>query len=274
MQSSMTRAYLAVWRAWERALWGGRLRQRVLTSLLKNYYLSKYRREWLLSEAQPHFFDHRMTLFTFAFTDNCSGPAALTRAFVASEVIRDGDRLLDIGCGDGFFTRRFLAPRCSIVDAIDIEPSAIASATIHNSAPHINYLLQDATVGAFPRKEYDVIVWDGAVGHFAAATLHAMLAKIGSALAEDGVFVGSESLGNEGHDHLQFFEDLDALAHVLSTHFPFVELREAKYQLGDGFVRREAYWRCALKADRLDRHRWRRFAENDLSQLGRTKRVA
>ena len=270
----MTRAYLAARRAWERVLWGGRLRERVLTSLLKNYYLSKYRREWLLSEAQPHFFDHRMTLFTFAFTDNCRGPDALTRAFVASEVIRDGDRLLDIGCGDGFFSRRFLAPRCSVLDAIDVEPTAIASATTHNCAPHINYLLQDATVGAFPRKEYDVIVWDGAIGHFAAATLNTMLVKIRAALAQDGVFVGSESLGAEGHDHLQFFENLDELARVLSAHFPFVELREAKYELGDGFVRREAYWRCALNSARLEKHRWLRFSEDDVSQLGRNKRVA
>lgn len=43
------------------------------------------------------------------------------------------------------------------------------------------------------------------MGNFEVHTTHVMLAKIEVSLVEDGMFAGSESLGFEGHDHLQFF---------------------------------------------------------------------
>src|SRR5690606_15201876 len=155
---------------------------------------SRFVREWVLSPSPPHFFDQRMNCFQFGFTQSCAGPYAFARGFFAADVVREGDRLLDIGCGDGFFTRRFYAERCAAIDALDIEPTAIEAAELYNGSAKIAYRLCDAVADPFPRPPYDVIVWDGALGHFPPDVVQRMCEKIRDALNNGGVFVGSESL--------------------------------------------------------------------------------
>ena len=174
--------------------------------------------------------------------------------------MREGDRVLDIGCGDGFFDRRFFAARGATVDAIDIEPSSIEHAERRNAAPGIRYQLQDAVGEPFPGDEYDIVVWDGALGHFAPETTDRMLGKIKATLGPGGAFVGSESLGFEGDDHLQFFHSLEDLGDVFARHFPHVLVRALEYRLPGGTLRREAFWRCAVDPERLERASWIRHA--------------
>jgi SAM-dependent methyltransferase len=116
--------------------------------------------------------------------------------------------------------------------------------------------LLDAVNNPFPRDRYDVIAWDGAIAHFSAEVTDKMLTKIGEALAPGGIFVGSESLGPEGDDHLQVFDDLAAFRRLLSPHWRHVFLRELTYPLAGGFVRREAYWRCSNDLGRIEDSAW------------------
>ena len=246
----------------EYVLGGSSLRERALLALLGRHYESRFRRDWQLAAEPPHFFSHRIGLFRFAFGRQTPGPQSLYRGVFSSEVVRPGDHLLDIGCGDGFLTQRFLAPLCAHVDALDIEPTAIAAARRNHAAPQIKYHLCDAVTQPFPRDEYDVIVWDGALGHFAPETTARMFAKISSALAPDGAFVGSETLGDgEGDDHLQYFATLADLHAVLAPFFEHVQLRSVEYRLPSGFPRIEAFWRCAQTATRLDEAAWKTIGE-------------
>jgi SAM-dependent methyltransferase len=244
----------------ESILGGGRLREAILIKLLEQHYNSKFRRQWVLGEEPPHFFDQRMGFFQFAFGHKDYGPYALFRGFYSSEILRQGDRLLDIGCGDGFFTRRFFAERCGHIDAIDIEPSAIQAAVTYHSAPNITYHLLDAVNQPFPNDTYDVIVWDGAMGHFSPDATHLLLQKIYESLAQDGIFVGSESLGIEGSDHLQYFHSLNDLYQIFKPYFKHIQLRCANYKIGsEGVIRQEAYWRCANDPKRLKEGHWQEF---------------
>lgn len=237
---------------------GSSLRECVLLWLLGSHYESRFRRDWRFSAEPPHFFNHRLGIFRFAFGPTCPGPQSLYRGVFSSELVRPGDCLLDIGCGDGFLTQRFLAPRCAHVDALDIEPSAIAAARRRHGSPHIHYHLVDAVANPFPRERYDVIVWDGALGHFAAETTDKMLGKIAASLELGGAFTGSETLGDgEGDDHLQYFATLDDLRAVLAPHFAHVQLRRVEYPLPGGFQRTEAYWRCAHTPGRLEAAAWK-----------------
>jgi SAM-dependent methyltransferase len=247
----------------ESFLGGSKRRESVLLRSLGSYYAHKYRRDWQLGEEEPHFFSQRIGFFEFAFGQGGHGAYSFFRGFFASEVLRYNDRLLDIGCGDGFFTKRFFGERCAHIDALDIEPSAIAAAKIDNSAPNITYHLLDAVNQRFPQEKYDVIVWDGALGHFAPNTTNLMLEKIKTALKPEGIFVGSESLGKEGSDHLQFFDSLDDLYTLFSPHFGHIELRSETYQTGmgsDSFLRVEGYWRCANDPPRLKEASWRVYS--------------
>jgi SAM-dependent methyltransferase len=242
----------------DRALSGSRIPERVLLWGLGEYYASRFRCQWrwAVAEQQPHFFEHRGGIFRFAFSDFPAGPFPYSRGFLGAQVIRSGDVLLDIGCGDGFFTRRFFAPRCSHVDALDVEPSAIAYARACHAAPNISYHLADATLSEWPLNSYDVVVWDGALAHFPADTTARMLQKIALVIGEEGVLIGSESLGHEGTDHLQFFETLGQLRAALAPHFKYVALREEQYPLADGTLRYEAYWRCSQDPTRLSAGEW------------------
>lgn len=69
--------------------------------MLRAHYASVYRRQWSRADQMPHFFDHRIGSFGLFAGDNT--PFAYYRGYYAAEVLRDGDVLLDIGCGDGFF---------------------------------------------------------------------------------------------------------------------------------------------------------------------------
>lgn len=255
---------------------GGACRERILLWLLGDYYRSLFRRQWRWSEQKPHFETQREFMFDFAFSGppRFTGASPFYRGFFASEVVRDGDEVLDIGCGDGFFSMRFLSERASHVDAIDVDPEAIGVARQQNAASNVSYHLLDAVVSPFPREAYDVIVWDGALGHFHPDTAETMVRKIGGHLKDHGVFIGSESLGVEGSDHLQTFDSLDSLRALLDTEFKHTWLRELDYRLSwaEGFPRREAYWRCSQSAERLRSAGWEGPTRDELDEPPETGR--
>lgn len=237
---------------------GSRLREALLLRALGFHYGSRYRRDWGFRAEPPHFYNHRLGIFSFAFGQGIGGPYPYSRAFHAADLLRLGDRLLDIGCGDGFFTARFFAERCASIEGIDIEPSAIAAARRDNPHPRVHYRVMDAVAQPFPSPPYEVVVWDGAVGHFAAETTNRVLEKVRAALTPDGVFVGSESLGREGYDHLQFFETTADLRRLLVPYFRVVQLRTVTYRIGrkGQGLRTEAFWRCSNARGRLDAACW------------------
>jgi SAM-dependent methyltransferase len=247
-------------RAVEWLFLGGRTVEALLLFALSAHYKSRFRRDWLWRKEAPHFFNNRIGAFSALFGGQASGPYGLYRGFLSFELVQPGDALLDIGCGDGFFTKHFLSTGCKRVDAVDIEPSAIAAARRDNPAPNIHYHLLDAVGEPFPTERYDVIVWDGAIGHFPADTTDRMLQKIAAALASNGVFAGSESLGmEEGHDHLQFFDSIGDIDRLFKRIFAHRNYRVAHYRVG-GFVRREVYWRCSNSVDWMARG-WQTVAD-------------
>lgn len=248
---------LPLFRVCERMIFGGRLREAILRRALKAHHASLVRRGWTWSRADriPHFFDHRIDAFQFLEGDTSAD--AFLRGYSARAVIRDGDVLLDIGCGDGFFDRRFFSDKCALVDAIDIDTRAIEHASRFNEAPNISYWLRDAVVDPFPRSRYDVIVWDGAIAHLSPQNSSVVLTKIHEALQEDGIFVGSEGLMDESADHLQKFESEEELAALFKRNFPIVQTKTRTFGPNASGHHVEVFWRCALSTDRLDMEAFR-----------------
>jgi len=258
----------------EKLIWGGQLRERVLLRLLGGYYESVFRREWLLGNPPPHFENQSVALFRFGFGPATIAPEYFFRGFFGAEVLRRQDSVLDIGCGDGFFTRRFLAPRAAKVDAIDIDASAIGRARLANDASNVTYTQLDAIKDPFPSAKYDAIVWDGALAHFSVSGAVALLSKIHAAMATDGVFVGSESLGQDAPDHLQVFAELGDITALFDRFWKHIQVRELTYTLSGGYVRREAYWRCSNSLDRLTSSNWIQTPSTAQRVPGRLRDVA
>jgi hypothetical protein len=89
------------------------------------------------------------------------------------------------------------------------------------------------------------------------------LTKIKNSLTDDGIFVGSESLGRvEGkHDHLQFFDELEDLQKEFAPYFKFITGKEATYPLFNcDIIRREGFWRCANNTNVIKSLEWRGIA--------------
>lgn len=242
----------------ESLIFGTHLRKRIAENVLSQYYASRFRRTWYWwCYGEPHYSDNDDQFFRIYKARSGEAIYALSRAFYAAELIRQGDVVLDIGCGDGGFTNRFLAPRAKHVDAIDIEPAAIRSAQ-QGRPPNVEFRMANAVSDPFPSSSYDLIVLDGALGHVSADDGDKLLQKISAALTPEGVFCGSESLGSEGHDHLQNFGTEADLFELLLKHFPVVSIRTSNYSINaQGYIRTEAYWRCATTKTRLDEVGWK-----------------
>lgn len=233
-------------------------REKVLVGLLDRNFRIRHRLDWELSHEAPHFYDFRNGVFDLGFGSIPPSSHTLDRAAMARDTFADGDRVLDIGCGDGFFTRRFYSDRAVRVDAIDVEDSAIAHAGRYHAHPKINYVKCNAVTEAFPSDAYDAVIWNGALGHFSESDTAIVLRKIRACLSPSGVFAGSESLGVEGHDHHQYFADEAAVQQLLTPYFRHVATRTVNYTIGAqrNFARRECFWRCSDSRESMTRDAW------------------
>jgi len=231
-------------------------RENLLVDLLDRHFQLKHRLDWELSQEAPHFYDFRSGVFSLGFGSAPPSSHTLDRAAMARDTFADGDSVLDIGCGDGFFTRRFYSDRAGRIDAIDVEDSAITHAKRYHAHPKIDYVKCDAVAEAFPASTYDAVIWNGAIGHFSQAAI--VLQKIRTCLAPSGIFAGSESFGMEGHDHRQFFSDEFAVQKLFKPYFRYVVTKAVSYSIGPqrNFVRREVFWRCSDRRESLMRDAW------------------
>jgi SAM-dependent methyltransferase len=244
---------------------GSALRESISIFILKNYYNSKLRREWKWSKTPPHFEDHRIFFFNFAFTKKNYGPYFLFRGFYTAELIRENDKVLDIGCGDGFLSKRFYSKRARIVDALDIDTDAINCARRYNFSENIKYYNINAISDSFPEQNYNIIAWDGAIGHFSLDSINKILKKIRHSLNNDGVFCGSESLGLEGDDHLFIIKISNELYLLFEPFFRYVQFKQIHYELdwANGIIRKEIFWRCSNNINRLSDIEWEKFYQDN-----------
>jgi len=72
--------------------------------------------------------------------------------------IREGMRILELGCGTGYFTRE-LARTGATIDAVDISPELLAAAREHCPTVNVTFQIQNAYA-----LEYEDSVFDGVVG--------------------------------------------------------------------------------------------------------------
>jgi SAM-dependent methyltransferase len=222
-------------------------------NILKFLLIAKFKNQWMYSKNTPHFYDFEEYDLTF---DNISDYNALQRGYLTSEIIDKGDLLCDIGCGSGFFTKKFYSFKCNSIDGIDIEETAIDYAKKNNFSQKIQYHNLDIIQNDFPQKNYDVIVLDGTLGHFSQSSSARLLNKISESLNKKGLFVGSESLGSDADDHLQKWNTMQDMKQYLENHFKYVYCKTIEFPIKPFYnqIRKECYWRCAntvLGKDRI-----------------------
>lgn len=144
----------------------------------------------------------------------------LERALFNRMLIAPDANLLEIACGDGYYTRHFYAPRARSVVAIDIDPGAIAFARRCNAWPNIRYDVYDIRDG-LPAGEFSHVIWDGAMLFFTLEQVDSIVRWIRQRVGPEGIF--------SGYTYADYVEDRpyirhrvgdrDDVANLLGAHF-------------------------------------------------------
>jgi ubiquinone/menaquinone biosynthesis C-methylase UbiE len=219
---------------------------RAATSYARSYYRWDTFRRWSAADT-PEWFDHRADLYRFS---ELRRSYWAERGVYARELMHDGCRVLDLCCGDGFYTFHFYSEVASHIDACDWDPGAIAHASKVHRHPNVTYSQRNIIADPLPGAGYDVVVWDAAIEHFALADIDTVLDKVDAALARDGVLCGYTILneGNRMHpDHLHEFGSAEELARVLRRTFPHVVTLETTYP-----DRHNIYFRASRTQQRVE----------------------
>ena len=71
------------------------------------------------------------------------------RVEMLSSHLGPGMRVLELGCGTGYFTRELARSRADVI-AIDVSPELLEIAKANCSTPNVRYEIQDASALSYP----------------------------------------------------------------------------------------------------------------------------
>jgi ubiquinone/menaquinone biosynthesis C-methylase UbiE len=107
---------------------------------------------------------------------------------------RPGERILDVGCGDGFYDHR-IARTGAIVVGIDIHRSRLATAERRNRTERTEFLDMNAEEMDLPDESFDKVVSFCVIEHF--SDDDRVLKHVGRVLKPGGrLFLSADSLSN------------------------------------------------------------------------------
>jgi 2-polyprenyl-3-methyl-5-hydroxy-6-metoxy-1,4-benzoquinol methylase len=171
------------------------------------------------------------------------------RGIYGAKIIRPGDKVLDICCGDGIYSGLYYSMFAGLVHAIDRDERALSLARKRYSRENVKFFKVDVTKEDFPLENYDVILMFAAIEHFSVEQGTQILQRIARALSasSNGSFLGSTPIFGEvtGHGHPEHdneFTSIEQLQDFLSPHFAEIEFWSSKWGLRG--ERKETYFLC------------------------------
>lgn len=184
--------------------------------------------QWKMGD-NPEYFDHFIDLH-YQLTHKLQAFPFQRGVWSLFAFPQDTRFVLDIACGDGFFTKQFYASTGASVVAIDFDPQAIKFASRYNSHERISYVVGDVRNG-LPDGSFDVITLDAALEHFTEEEIQKLMSEIKDKLAKDGVLSGYTIKASEtGHKHLHQHEyephSKEDLARFFEPYFSKVQVFE------------------------------------------------
>lgn len=150
----------------------------------------------------------------------------LERGVFNNLVIKPGASLLELCCGDGFYTSHFYAGRAERVVAVDANAEALAHARRRNAAANISYETCDIRE-TLPEGPFDNVVWDSALHHFTPEETGRILALMKERMAPDGVLSGYTEVEDIPYAYRKVdFRDKADVAELLGQAFRHVMVFE------------------------------------------------
>lgn len=199
---------------------------------------------YLRGDAAPSWFDHRIDLH-YQWPNNLFW---LERGFFARRHMFEGCTVLDLFCGDGFYSKYLYASIAGRVDAVDKDPGAITHASTIHAHPKITYWQKDAISEGFPCARYDIVAWFEAIEHLSEIECTVLLERLKDAVGNTGTLVGSTPLvpkdqkGKGNWEHQHEFETVEEVQSLLGKYFSDVRTEVTLYPEPGAGARRTAYF--------------------------------
>ena len=197
-------------------------------------YLShkfQYLSEWNL--VTPEYFDHQLDLNYVWQKKRFSYP--IERGVFSSFALSNEppySKVLDLCCGDGFYSYYFYSKRARSITAIDFDANAIKHAKKHYKADNIEFKLADIR-DYIPNGPFDNIIWDAAIEHFTEIEIEKLMNRIKTVLSPNGILSGYTIAANETdkqlHHHEYEFHDKSDLARFFKPYFRNIQILSTTY---------------------------------------------
>jgi len=194
---------------------------------LLQYFFARllFLRDWEFEVmGRPQFFKHAVDLASWPFEQSRWGFTA--RGVYARQIMHRGCKVLDICCGDGFYSSMFFSDVANKVDAVDFDAYAIDYARAYYRRANVEYYQLDITRQLFPSTNYDVVVWNAAICYFSKIDIRTIIYKIINATTPSGVLIGMCPCANGWVDHITEFTGAFELEQFLSQFYDEVLVRE------------------------------------------------
>ena len=147
----------------------------------------QYLLQWRFAVRAPLSFDPFIDLY---WRWKLSGsPMSWERGIFGLLAMKPGCRLLDLCCGEGFYTHRFYSGRAGSIIAMDYNAKAIAHARRNFQAANIDYRCGDVRT-QMPQGPFDNVSWDAGIEYFTLQEIGGILKDIKMRLAHRGVLSG------------------------------------------------------------------------------------
>src|SRR5205807_4059621 len=189
----------------------------------------QFKIEWGMEPA-PEWFDH--FLDQYYVWPQTRTPLWLERGIFGLLAMRQGTRVLELCCGDGFNAYHFYSIRAGSIVSTDFDPDAIRSARRNFHAPNVSYQVADIRT-QMPQGTFDNVVWDAAIEHFTQEEIRELMTAIKSRLASGGVLSGytivEREAGKSHHEHEYEFKSKEDLLRLLQPYFRNTRIFETIY---------------------------------------------
>ncbi len=171
------------------------------------------------------------TLFTDHFINQYLLMSALKRTWwVEGPVfcglgIERGARILELGCGTGYFTEIFFSPFASEIVAVDIDPRAIEIARRCHQAKNIRYDVIDFRE-TLPKGPFDVVVWTPTIFAYTPLEVDRLMVKLREVIMPNSRLCGWTFVEAEKPSEDILWYDLASLGSRLKKYFKNVRVFE------------------------------------------------
>jgi len=171
------------------------------------------------------------TLYTDHFLNQFFLMSALKRTwFVEGPAfcglsIEPDSRMLELGCGTGYYTDIFFSPFASEIVAIDIDPRAIETARRMHQAKNIRYEVMDFRK-TLPEGRFDIVVWSPTIFAYTPEDVDAFMVKLGEIMSEGARLCGWTYVEVDHGGPGILWHDMRSLAECLKRYFKNVRAFE------------------------------------------------